>query len=420
MAIRSFSIQNYKSFVEKTEIQVRPLTLLFGYNSAGKSALARWLPLLSETVRGGGKSPLDMTAEAARGATFAGILSKFTEQPSLSFSLTADGGSLNYVIRDIPEVKLQVIENLLIEKDAVESTQIEWAPVNDYSEYLISHQADEPRKIDIEFVGLTPTVGSNTDVEDEDFAPLTVAILNECLSSVFWLQAVRTTPPRREVYRGTSARVAPDGAGVSEMVFGSDASGTDVVADMSTWYKEATGYNLVLERGAFRGDEIYSFCLNTDRLAKPIELADTGEGIGQVFPIVGLLALAKRGMLGDFPLLVFEQPELHLHQAVEPALAHLMCEVAASGTAKIIAETHSESLLLAVQLALIEGRLKSTDVAVYWVRQSEDGSARASEITFDNLGRPAGGDWPPGVFTHNAETARQIVRAQLESERNEG
>jgi hypothetical protein len=420
MAIRSFSIKNYKSFVETAEIQVRPLTLLFGYNSAGKSALARWLPLLSETVQGGSKSPLDMTALAARGATFSGILSKFTEQPSLSFSLTADGGSLDYVIRDIPEVKQQVVEKLRISIGHDRLTEVEWAPVSDYTEYLISHQGDVPRQIDIEFTGLTPRVEANVDVEDEEFAPLTADILRECLSSVFWLQAVRSTPPRREVYRGTSTQVAPDGTGVSEMVFGSEASGDDIVRHLSSWYSKATGYNLVLERGAFKGDEIYSFCLNTERLAKPIELADTGEGIGQVFPIVGLLTLARNRLLGTDPLLIFEQPELHLHQAVEPALADLMCEVAASGTAKIIAETHSESLLLAVQLALIEGRLKSADVAVYWVRQGEDGAARASEITFDSLGRPEGGDWPPGVFTHNAEKARQIVRAQLASERNAG
>ena len=39
MYIQSFTLKNYRSFVDRTTIELRPLTLLFGYNNSGKSAL---------------------------------------------------------------------------------------------------------------------------------------------------------------------------------------------------------------------------------------------------------------------------------------------------------------------------------------------------------------------------------------------
>jgi hypothetical protein len=45
MRLTDFFVENYQSFVGRTTIELRPLALLFGYNSAGKSAALRVLPL---------------------------------------------------------------------------------------------------------------------------------------------------------------------------------------------------------------------------------------------------------------------------------------------------------------------------------------------------------------------------------------
>jgi predicted ATPase len=47
MRLTSFSVQNYRGFADRTEVELRPLTLLFGYNSAGFSSpspAASWIP----------------------------------------------------------------------------------------------------------------------------------------------------------------------------------------------------------------------------------------------------------------------------------------------------------------------------------------------------------------------------------------
>ncbi|MBK3434390.1 AAA family ATPase [Pseudomonas sp. CCI1.1] len=67
--LKSFSVENYRSFSRKQDIELRPLTLFFGWNSGGKSALLRFLPLVAESLRtggspiwlgGGGRTPSDM------------------------------------------------------------------------------------------------------------------------------------------------------------------------------------------------------------------------------------------------------------------------------------------------------------------------------------------------------------------------
>lgn len=50
MLIRSFEVRNYKGFREHQPVELAPLTLLYGENSSGKSALLRILPWISESM----------------------------------------------------------------------------------------------------------------------------------------------------------------------------------------------------------------------------------------------------------------------------------------------------------------------------------------------------------------------------------
>jgi predicted ATPase len=76
---------------------------------------------------------------------------------------------------------------------------------------------------------------------------------------------------------------------------------------------------------------------------------------------------ARLGQLGDSPILAFEQPELHLHPAAAVHLADEVIACIAQGSqASHVVETHAESMLLSVQIAIVEGRIRP-DVVVYWV-----------------------------------------------------
>ncbi len=140
-------------------------------------------------------------------------------------------------------------------------------------------------------------------------------------------------------------------------------------------------------------------------------LADTGEGASQVLPVFVLGALADTGQLDSYPLLILEQPEMHLHPAAEQELASFLCKVAKGKNTRLLVETHSENLLLFVQLALAKGHLTPDDVAVYFVRPVPPGGGSvADRVELDEFGRSKG--WPPGVFSEDVETARELFLTQ--------
>lgn len=121
--------------------------------------------------------------------------------------------------------------------------------------------------------------------------------------------------------------------------------------------------------------------------------ADVGFGISQVLPIVVELSARTNAII------IVEQPEIHLHPAMQADLADLVIEsVQASGRAnQVILETHSETLMLRVQRRIREGVLNATEVAVIYVDQDSDGRAIARELRMDDRGEFID-DWPHGFF----------------------
>lgn len=86
--LKSFSIENYRAFAKPQEVELKPITLIFGWNSGGKSALVRFLPLLSESIENQG-APIWLSGEVGRQATWDEIVCKSTERDSLKFRLPA-------------------------------------------------------------------------------------------------------------------------------------------------------------------------------------------------------------------------------------------------------------------------------------------------------------------------------------------
>ena len=149
-----------------------------------------------------------------------------------------------------------------------------------------------------------------------------------------------------------------------------------------------------------------------------------GVGISQVVPVVvscidgchlqrgdsdGMSGDHTSGGVDDGRILIFEQPELHLHPRVQAALGDLFVEHAATRQHPrrhfIIIETHSEHLILRLQRRIREtevnkapadGKLRTDDLAIYYLKQ-EDGSSRALGIDVDVKGefiQP----WPDDFF----------------------
>lgn len=144
----------------------------------------------------------------------------------------------------------------------------------------------------------------------------------------------------------------------------------------------------------------------------PVLLTDVGFGVSQVLPVLVLLAYAQDG-----DTLILEQPEIHLHPAVQSGLADIILETALTRNIQVILESHSEHLLTRLQRRIAEARfgnhlrVESADVALYFCNQT-DGQSTLAQLEVDLFGNIA--NWPEEFF--GDPLADRI--AMLEAERN--
>lgn len=136
-----------------------------------------------------------------------------------------------------------------------------------------------------------------------------------------------------------------------------------------------------------------------------LDPSDVGVGISQVLPIV-VAAVAPGASV-----VAIEQPELHIHPAMQVALGDLFIEGATTRGMSFLIETHSEHLMLRLLRRIRETtegelppggvELSPEDVSVVYVQSGANG-VEMVPLLIDETGEFAT-KWPRGFFDERAE-----------------
>ena len=137
-----------------------------------------------------------------------------------------------------------------------------------------------------------------------------------------------------------------------------------------------------------------------------VSVCDVGFGISQVLPVLTL----AYGSSGD--LIAIEQPEIHLHPALQAELADVFIESALGELQNtFLLETHSEHLILRLLRRIRETSdhelpqgaraLRPDDVCVLYV-DPRASSSRVKELRIDSTGEFID-RWPDGFFADRAK-----------------
>lgn len=133
-------------------------------------------------------------------------------------------------------------------------------------------------------------------------------------------------------------------------------------------------------------------------------LSSVGIGVSQLVPVLVQCLLTKPGSV-----ILLEQPELHLHPALQQRLADFFIAMVRSGR-QLIVETHSEYMLSRLRRRIVEDpddELLDLAKVVFAERDRETGLSSYREVELSPLG--AIEEWPAGFFDQAAEEERAII-----------
>lgn len=134
-----------------------------------------------------------------------------------------------------------------------------------------------------------------------------------------------------------------------------------------------------------------------------VSIADVGLGVSQTLPVLVALQVAEPEQL-----VYLEHPELHLHPRAQFAMAQILANAANRGV-RVVVETHSDLLLLGLRALVAEGKLASEKVKLHWFKRDSIGSTKVSSADLDEVG--AFGEWPEDFAEVALETESRYLDA---------
>lgn len=117
-----------------------------------------------------------------------------------------------------------------------------------------------------------------------------------------------------------------------------------------------------------------------------VSIADVGSSVSLVLPVLVALSVAEPDQL-----VFVEQPESELHPGAQVALAGVIAAAAKRGV-RVVVETHSSLLLQGIMTLIAQDKLDHKKVMLHWFTRDEEGNTRVDSVEPDRNG--AYGDWP--------------------------
>jgi predicted ATPase len=134
-------------------------------------------------------------------------------------------------------------------------------------------------------------------------------------------------------------------------------------------------------------------------------LVDSGFGLSQVFPVLATCLMAEPG-----ELVIVEQPEVHLHPALQVRLSEFFAAMVLAGK-RLMIETHSEHLVNGIRVLVAErpDSKLAEKTGIYFLH------ANNKKVVVQDMSVKSDGslsDWPREFFGEAMDLSARLLRAQ--------
>jgi predicted ATPase len=178
---------------------------------------------------------------------------------------------------------------------------------------------------------------------------------------------------------------------------------------VAEWLKQL---NLVhafhVEPIAKEGGNIYRVKVRRNPTSPDVLITDVGFGVSQILPALVLCYYAPEGSI-----IILEQPEIHLHPAVQAGLADVFIDAVKTRGIQIVFESHSEHLLKRLQRRTAERNITPDTTALYFC-EMEDGASKLTPLNVDHFGSIH--NWPKDFFGDQFGEMAATTKAAIEQQ----
>lgn len=348
-------------------VDLAPLTLVFGPNSAGKSSLLSVLPLLQQSAAS--PDTLTLSGELVEGGTFRMAVHKHDDSTpmTLGFGWRAQDGT-----------------------EHSGSAEFRWDAGRRVAARERMNVSDGSGPAHVE--GPRPWEGQPGAQVARRLAPE----FYDLLSRIYFLGPMRARAERTTaVAGGTGVYVGPAGENMPGLLDDRPAL-LDAVNDWCD--RLGLGYRVRMLAPVSReivvsAGDFTVLALQDVRQDPPVLVSPraVGYGVGQLLPVITQCCMADDG------LVIVEQPEVHLHPRLQAAVGDLFVETVTGARGQVLVETHSEHLVLRLLRRVREGVLPPDALAILYVDLHDDGAAFVRRLEVDAQGELVDG-WPGGFF----------------------
>lgn len=421
----SISLQNFRGFHNIDSIQIRPITLLIGDNSAGKSSFLAGLRYILDFIAGReflsfNKDPFHLGTfqqiahyrggKAGRAREFCISLTgsvkprkhhSHPQQPidvtvRLVFTQADSQAAISSVDFHTPEGRINVrteADDIVFSFTDVDGSSYDFkerfryrgvsrADFGRYWHFLLNDMNFRLERAS----GSTDTPSAPPEAKKSvaKLANYYAQLSHSLATRVEATSAIRTKPLRTY----TPGSDVPDAEGthvpfeIAKLSRSNKELWRRVKRDLEVFGNTSEMFKAITVK-SFGDSASDPFQLQLSLEGRRMNLVDLGYGVSQVLPI--LYSLARSGTSRTRHLI--QQPEVHLHPKAQAALGEYFVDSWINSKSEFVIETHSDFIVDRVRRAIFRKKLGAADVSiVFFERRKLENTATV--IVLDEEGNP--------------------------------
>ncbi len=437
--MKTLILEDFRCFAGPMELPIRPLTLLVGENSTGKSSFLAAVRAAHDLASMGtpdfNEDPFNLGSydqianfrggRAGRARSFVIGQEMTSAQVSSPRRRRSRSRKLTSVVGRFRSAKAQpVLSEFVISSDH-HALAISFSGAETTIDLKRNDEVIRRSQIHDDLIGIAGHLDnlrmisyfarSLLDDDSEQPEPIAESDLEELKAlldalppyfgrRLYAFAPIRTSP--RRTYDPITEVRDPQGNHIPMMLARllGNGTGTDFQSQLEDFGQGSGLYSKlgIRKLGSRRGSDPFQIEVKpaTGGLAR--NLIDVGYGVSQAIPIIADCVSSERGST-----LLIQQPEVHLHPRAQAAMGSFFGQLATNRRNQLLVETHSDYLVDRIRMDVRDERLKPNDVLILYFEQGRSG-VEIHPISVDANGRVA--DVPPGYRRFFLEEDRRFFR----------